>query len=231
MEASAHAATSPAATTQPGPIDDRVAYAIGYSAGRRSHDRVHDDGRTANDLLVLKGFIDGLDDHDPAYPRQEVQTAFGEFQLYTQQHRAEKLYAENPAFRKRADDDQQKSRQLLDQNAEIAGVEVRPDGVQQQLLVSGTGRLVGNAHTVMLRNLRVCLPDGTLIKATEADKPESFDIADALPALSDAMRAMRVGTKVRVWLPPDKAYGLIGKPPVIGPNQAVGYEFELVNAE
>ena len=29
-------------------------------------------------------------------------------------------------------------------------------------------------------------------------------------------------------LPPDKAYGLAGSPPVIGPNQAVSYDVELV---
>jgi FKBP-type peptidyl-prolyl cis-trans isomerase len=218
-------------TTQPGPIDERVAYAIGYSAGRRIHDRLQEDGRTADDLLVMKGLIDGLGDRDPAYPRQDVQAAFAEFQAYTSQRRAEKMYADNPAFRKKADENLKKSRAILDQNAEMAGVEIRPDGVQVQMLAPGTGRIVGNAKIVTVKNLRVSLVDGTLVRATDPDQPEKFAASDALSGLMDAIRGMKVGAKARVWLPPDKAYGLTGKPPVVGPNEGIEYEFELVGAD
>jgi FKBP-type peptidyl-prolyl cis-trans isomerase len=219
------------ATTQPGPIDERVAYAIGYSAGRRIHDRLEEDGRTADDLLVLKGLIDGLGDKDPAYRRQDVQAAYAEFEAYTLQRRAEKMYADNPAFRKRADENLKKSQAILDQNAEMAGVEVRSDGVQVQMLAPGTGRVVGNAKTLTVKNLRVSLADGTLVSSGDADQPQQIAAADMLAALMDAVGEMKVGSRARIWLPPDKAYGLTGKPPVVGPNQAIEYELELVNAE
>jgi FKBP-type peptidyl-prolyl cis-trans isomerase len=219
------------AATQPGPIDDRVAYAIGFSAGRRIADLVSEDGRTADELLVLKGVIDGIKNRDPAYPRAEVLEALAQFQAYTQQRRAEKLYADNPSFRKNADDNLKKSRAVLDQNAEMAGVDVQGDGVQIQTLAPGTGRVVGNARTLTLKNLRVSLADGTLVQEISGDKTEKVDAGDTIPALMDAIRGMRVGGKCRVWLPSDKAYGLAGKPPVIGPNQAIEYEFELSNAE
>jgi FKBP-type peptidyl-prolyl cis-trans isomerase len=219
------------ATTQPGPIDDRVAYAIGYSAGKRIHDRLEEDGRTADPLMVLKGVVDGLGDRDPAYDRQDVQAAYAEFQAYTLQRRAEKMYADNPAFRKRADENMKKSQAILDQNAEMAGVDVLSDGVQVQTMTAGTGRIVGNAKTLSVKNLRVSLADGTLVTAGDADQAEKVAATDMMPALMDAIRGMKVGTAARVWLPPDKAYGLTGRPPVIGPNQAVEYEFELVDAQ
>jgi FKBP-type peptidyl-prolyl cis-trans isomerase len=219
------------ATTQPGPIDDKVGYGIGYAAGRRIHDRLEEDGRTADQLQILRGVIDGLADRDPAYNPQDVQAAFTDFQAYTLQRRAEKMYAENPAFRKRADENLQKSHAILDQNAEMAGVDVRPDGVQVQVLTAGNGKVIGNAKSITMKSLRVSLADGTLVKSTDADQTEKFGAGDALPGLMDALRGMKIGTKARVWLPPDKAYGLTGKPPAIGPNQAMEYEFELVNAE
>jgi FKBP-type peptidyl-prolyl cis-trans isomerase FklB len=208
-----------------------VAYAIGLSAGRRIADRLSEDGRSADELLIIKGVIDGLSNRDPAYPRAEVLEQLAEFQAYTQQRRAEKLYADNPKFRKDADDNLKKSRALLDQNAEMAGVEVQPDGVQIQILSPGTVRVVGNAHTLELQNLRVSLADGTLVQDASGAKSEKVGTADTLPALMDAIRGMKVGGKCRIWLPPDKAYALPGKPPVIGPNQAIEYEFELVSAE
>jgi FKBP-type peptidyl-prolyl cis-trans isomerase FklB len=229
-------ATQPApppivAATQPGPVDDKVAYGVGYSVGRRIHDRLDEDGRTADDLQVIKGFIDGLGDRDPAFSRKDVQAVFAEFQAETLQRRAEKMYADNPAFRKRADENLQKSRAILDQNAEMSGVEVLADGVQIETITPGTGRIVGNAKMLTLKNLRVSLIDGTLLRAADADQPEKMTAADGLPALMDAIRGMKVGCKCRLWLPPDKAYGLTGRPPEVGPNQAIMYEFELVNAE
>ena len=219
------------ATTQPGPIGDKVAYAIGYSAGRRIHDRLQEDGRSADDLLVLKGLIDGLGDHDPAYSRQEMQAEFAEFQAYTQQRTADTQYSDNPAFRKRADDNLKKSQAVLDQNAEMAGVDVRPDGVQVQILSPGNGHVVGNSHVLTLKNLRVSLADGTLVQSSEGDQTENLVTSDLLLALTDVVRDLKVGTKCRIWLPSDKAYGLTGKPPRIGPNQAVEYEFELISAD
>jgi FKBP-type peptidyl-prolyl cis-trans isomerase len=219
------------ATTQPGPIDDRVAYAIGYAAGRRIHDQLTEDGRSADDLMEVKGYIDGLAGRDPAYPKAEALEQLAEFEAYNQQRRAEKLYADNPSFRKHADENLQKSRALLDQNAEMAGVEVRTDGVQVQVLSAGNGRVVGNAKAVSVKNLRVSLADGTLVKSTEPDQVVVIPSTDALPALAEAIRGLKVGTKCRIWLPPDKAFGLTGKASVIGPNQALEYEFEIANVQ
>jgi FKBP-type peptidyl-prolyl cis-trans isomerase FklB len=217
--------------TQPGPLDEKLSYAIAYAVGKRMHDLLSDDGRTADVPAEMKGFVDGMSGHEPAYSRQDVQAAFAEFQAYTFQRRAEKQYADNPSFRKNADDNLKKSRAVLEQNAEMAGVDVRPDGVQVLEITPGSGRIVGNAKTLTVRNLRVSLADDTLVKNTEGDQTEKINAADALPALMEAVRGMRVGTRCRIWLPPEKAYGLPGKPPVIGPNEAIEYEFELSNAE
>ena len=219
------------ATTQPGPIDDKAAYAMGLAAGRRIRERIQEDGRTADPGVIMKGVIDGMGGRDPAYSEADMKAAFAEFQAYTLQRRADKQYADNPNFRKQADDNMAKSRAVLDQNAEMAQVDTRPDGVQFQELNPGTGRIVGNAKTLTVKNLRVSLADGSLIKNTDGDQTEKLAAADALPSLMDVVRGIRVGTKCRIWLPPDKAYGLTGKPPEIGPNEAIEYEFELVAAD
>jgi FKBP-type peptidyl-prolyl cis-trans isomerase len=98
-------------------------------------------------------------------------------------------------------------------------------------MVPGGGRVVGNAHALTLKNLRISLADGTMVQETTGDQTAKIDAPDVLPALMDAIRGMKVGGKCRVWLPPDKAYALAGKPPVIGPNQAIEYEFELLDAQ
>ena len=83
----------------------------------------------------------------------------------------------------------------------------------------------------MTVDLRVSLADGTLVSATEPGHPAKVEVADLLPAVADACRGMRVGDRVRLMVPGEKAYGLAGKPPAIGPNQAMEYDLRLVGAE
>jgi len=47
----------------------------------------------------------------------------------------------------------------------------------------------------------------------------------------DAIRPMRVGSKWQIGLPPEQAHGLAGKPPIIGPNQALLVDVELLGVE
>jgi FKBP-type peptidyl-prolyl cis-trans isomerase len=211
-------------------VDDRFSYATGYTFGSRIRERLMEDERTADTATIIKGVTDGLEGHDPAYPREEVEAAFAKVREVIEQRRAEKLYQHDPAFRKLADDNAAHSAKLLEHNGELAGVETMPNGVQVQIIEPGDGRVIGNA-TFVTGNFTVSLADGALVRASEPGKPSRVATANVLPALLEATRGMHVGAKWRVVLPPEQAYGLAGKPPVIGPNQAIQYELELVGAE
>lgn len=217
-------------TTRPADLDDRFWYSIGYDFGRAVRERFAPEGRAADIGTLLKGVIDGVSGHDPALPRAQIESALAQAQDRTLQQRAEQMYASDPAFRKIADDNLARSKALLQQNGSVAGVESLPEGVQVQVLKPGAGRVIGNAKFV-IAHVEVCLVDGTLVHASEPGKPERVAIDQALPALLDAVRGMKVGARWRIVLPPEKAYGLAGKPPVIGPNQALRYEIELVEVE
>jgi len=39
---------------------------------------------------------------------------------------------------------------------------------------------------------------------------------------------MKVGEKAMVYIPSDQAYGMRGSPPVIGPNEVLVFEVELL---
>ena len=143
---------------------DKVGYGISHAAGRRIHDRLKEDGRTADPLKIIRGMMDGpLEDKDPALQPAGSGSCIQGFPGILRCSVARRRTTPTiPAFRKQADDNLQKSRAILDQNAEMAGVEVRPDGVQVQVLSPGNGRAVGNAKMLTVKNLRVSLADGTL---------------------------------------------------------------------
>ena len=220
-------APPPPMATPATPIPDAVAYWSGYVAGRRVRERLAEDGSGYDPMAVVRGALDALADRDPAVGRDDVQAAFDQVEANVLQRRAEKRAADDPAFRRLADDNARRSAAAVAENGKRVGVRVQPDGAQVQVVTAGAGRPVAAARAVVAR-LAVSMADGTPIAATAADRPARLVLADALPALAGVVRQMRVGDRWQITLPADRAYGLAGSPPTIGPNQAVAYDVELV---
>jgi hypothetical protein len=49
-----------------------------------------------------------------------------------------------------------------------------------------------------------------------------------VPGWQEALPLMKVGSKWRVWLPPELGYGDAGSPPAIEPNEVLVFEIELL---
>ena len=217
-------------STQPTPVDERFAYAVGYNFGQKIRQQLEEQGRTADNGGILKGVIDGLDGHDSAYPPDQVQASVDQMHADALQREAEQRYATDPGFRGKADENAKRSQELLQQSASLAGVDVLPGGVQVRELKAGNGQIFGNAKSLTAR-YTVSLADGTKVTGSAGSEPVKLASSQLLPAVLDALHDMKCGATWRITLPPDKAYGLAGKPPLIGPNEALQIELELVSAE
>ena len=132
----------PAVATQP-PIDPRALYGWAYAAGLHVHEHMAEDGRPAGDqTLIMQAFLDGLAAKNPTYTKDELRAAAAEAESYLQMQRAKRAYADDPKFRRDADENAAQGRALLDRAAREAGVQVRPDAVQVQVVepAEGPGR-------------------------------------------------------------------------------------------
>jgi len=76
---------------------------------------------------------------------------------------------------------------------------------------------------------------GTLIDGTEFDssykrgQPVTFPVNGVIPGWTEALQLMPVGSKFELYIPSDLAYGPGGTGGVIGPNQALVFEVELLD--
>jgi FKBP-type peptidyl-prolyl cis-trans isomerase FklB len=71
--------------------------------------------------------------------------------------------------------------------------------------------------------------DGTEFDGTEPEgEPAAFPMRGVVPGWQEALQKMAVGSKWRIWLPPELAYGEAGSPPAIEPNEVLTFEIELV---
>jgi FKBP-type peptidyl-prolyl cis-trans isomerase FkpA len=228
VEAAAQPTTAP--TSQPTRVDNQLAYASGLDFGTQLRDMLKSDHLTADQMMVLRGVIDGLNGLPPLYSEEAMQSASLRVERYAANRRAEELYASNPQFRRTAEENLQRSRALLKENGAMEGTETLSNGIEIKVLTEGAGRVLGNAKTMTV-NCRVTLADGTLVRSTEEGKPLAVPCAALLPDVVQAMEGMHVGGKWKIVVPPESAYGLGGKAPLIGPNQAIAMIVELVNAE
>ena len=59
----------------------------------------------------------------------------------------------------------------------------------------------------------------------------TFPVGQVIPGWTEALQQMKVGSKHRIVIPAELAYGEAGAPPVIEPNSVLIFEIELLGIE
>jgi FKBP-type peptidyl-prolyl cis-trans isomerase FklB len=120
--------------------------------------------------------------------------------------------------------------EFLAANLKNDGVKTLTGGVQYKVLKAGEGKKPGGADTVQC-NYRGMLVDGKVFDASQPGKPASFKVSQVIPGWQIALKEMPVGSKWQLFIPADKAYGERGAGNVIGPNETLIFEVELVGIQ
>lgn len=120
-----------------------------------------------------------------------------------------------------------KSEEFLKANAARPGVVSLPSGVQYLAVKTGTGPKPGDDSTV-IANFTGTLPDGSVFDASEKGKPVTIKLSQVIPGWREALKLMPAGSKWELTLPPSQAYGERGAGRVVGPNQVLRFDVEVV---
>ena len=127
-----------------------------------------------------------------------------------------------------ADENKKAGEAFLAENRTKEGVVTLPSGLQYKIIKEGTGKKPTETDTVE------CRYRGTLINGIEFDnsdrvgRPSAFLVSGAIPGWREALKRMPVGSKWRIFVPPELAYGESGAGFSIGPNATLIFELELL---
>jgi FKBP-type peptidyl-prolyl cis-trans isomerase FklB len=119
---------------------------------------------------------------------------------------------------------------FLAKNKSATGVTTLPDGLQYSVITAGTG-LKPSASDVVSVHYR-----GTLIDGTEFDssykrgQPAEFPVGGVIRGWTEALQKMPVGSKWKLFIPSELAYGEQGRPS-IPPNSVLIFEVELLSIQ
>lgn len=200
--------------TPPGakPAVDPGSYGIGYDIGMN----IASGGITAEDIKqedVLAGLMDALAGKEPAVKTEVVRLAMQEL--------GKRIMARKAAA----------VTKFLDENKKKDGVQVTETGLQYQVLKAGNGASP-NANSTVTVHYEGKLVNGDVFDSSiRRGQPTSFGVSQVIPGWTEALLRMKVGDKWRLVIPPKLGYGETGSPPVIGPNEVLIFEVELLEVK
>ncbi|MCB2410085.1 FKBP-type peptidyl-prolyl cis-trans isomerase [Hymenobacter lucidus] len=117
---------------------------------------------------------------------------------------------------------------FLAENKNKAGVTTLPSGLQYEVLTEGSGKKPGPTSQVTTHY------HGTLLNGTVFDssyqrgQPATFGVNQVIAGWTEALQLMPEGSKWRLYIPSDMAYGKRGAGRDIGPDSALIFDVELL---
>lgn len=188
-------------------LRERASYAIGYrmSASFKAQ------GADFDLDQVIQGWKDGAGEGAARFDEQTLDTILRDYHLET----LENLKRRGEAW--------------LAENGKREGVQTTASGLQYEVLTAGEGAKPAASDTVVVHYR------GTLIDGTEFDssyrqgEPVTFPVEQVIPGWVEALQLMPVGSKWRLYVPTDLAYGAEVDPRSgIPPNAPLVFEVELL---
>jgi len=118
---------------------------------------------------------------------------------------------------------------FLAENGKRENVVTLPSGLQYEIIKQGDGPKPSASNTV------TCHYHGTTIKGDVFDssvkrgQPASFPLNAVIKGWTEALQLMPVGSKWKLFIPPQLAYGNRNISREIGPNSTLIFEVELIS--
>ena len=206
-----------AETEKPQTNQDQFSYAIGYQIGSQIAQQLKSEGLDVNPAFLAQALEDVIAGNEPALTIDEMNAAISSAQQQAQEQtmaNAQLAVEAGETFR--------------NQYAEQEGVIRTDSGMLYRILDEGSGEKPAASDTVVVHYR------GTLINGTEFDssikrnQPATFGLNSIIPGWQEILQLMPEGSRWEVVIPPALAYGSTGAGGMIGPEETLIFEIELI---
>ncbi|HET7732655.1 MAG TPA: FKBP-type peptidyl-prolyl cis-trans isomerase [Paludibacter sp.] len=173
-------------------------------------------GVTALDYAKLaKGIQDVMEQKEPEISYQDAQAIINDFFQALQAKVSEAAQSEGKAF--------------LEANAKRPEVVTLASGLQYEVMTAGTGVTPTASDSVKV-HYHGSLIDGTVFDSSvKRGEPATFGVTQVISGWVEALQLMPVGSKWKLVIPSDLAYGAQGAGQAIAPHSTLIFEVELLD--
>ncbi len=209
--------TEPAAPAVP---MDKVSYFIGTNLGGQFKSQ----GIEIDIAALTEGINDVLAGKDPKYTQDELMAAMQAFETKMQAAAAK---MEEEAM-KRAEELKIVGEKFLTDNSKREGVTTTASGLQYEVLKAADGAKPQATDQVKV-HYHGTLVDGKVFDSSvDRGEPVTFPVQGVIKGWVEALQLMPVGSKWKLFIPSDLAYGKQGAGADIGPDATLIFEVELL---
>ncbi len=197
---------------------DRLSYALGLSMGNNFR-------ASGIETVNVQDFADGVAAvFYGSEPKMTYDEAKAEIQKYFTA-----LQEKQEAEAKVAGEANAKAgRDFLEVNGKRAEVQTTATGLQYEVLEQGNGPKPEAGDTVVVHYTGKLI-DGTVFDSSEErGEPATFGVTQVIPGWVEALQMMNAGSRWRLFIPSNLAYGPNGAGGVIGPNQTLIFDVNLI---
>lgn len=193
--------------------EEKASYGVGLQMGEQLKSMF----KGASIDAAIAGIQDAFNGNELQLQGEDINDAFKVIQEQVQKEQAAEAgekAGEGEAF--------------LAENAKKDGITITSSGLQYEVITQGDGELPSASATVRTHYR------GTLIDGTEFDssysrgEPAEFPVGGVIAGWTEALQLMPVGSKWKLYIPYQLAYGERGAGGAIGPYQALVFEIELL---
>lgn len=197
---------------------DRLSYALGLSMGNNFRS-------SGIEKINVQDFADGVAavfyGSEPRMSYDEAKAEIQKFftELQAKQDEAAKVMGEQNARAGEA---------FLTENGKRSEVKTTASGLQYEVLEEGDGPRPEAGDQVVVYYTGKLI-DGTVFDSSEErGEPATFGVTQVIPGWVEALQLMKAGSKWRLFIPSQLAYGPQGAGGVIGPNQTLIFDVNLI---
>jgi len=196
-------------------VEQQASYGVGLQLGQQLAANPFD-GMVIE--AVQAGLADAFQGHGPVVEQEQLNEAFKVISQRIQQAKAEQakaLAGEGEAF--------------LAENAKRDEVQLTESGLQYEVLQAGSGETPSATSTVRVHYHGSFIDGQVFDSSVERGEPAEFPVNGVIKGWTEALQLMPAGSKWKLYIPHQLAYGERGAGGAIPPYSALVFEVELLD--
>lgn len=191
---------------------DEVSYALGLSIGQ-NFKASGIKAITSEDFIA--GLQDALAEREPQMTTERAREVINQLFMRLQQEEAELNAAAGKEYQ-----------EIMRHKS---GVVTLPSGLQYEIIKEGSGAKPKATDKVRVHYHGTLINGIVFDSSVERGEPAEFPLNAVIPGWTEILQLMPVGSKWRVVIPSELAYGSRGAGDVIRPNMTLIFEIELLD--
>jgi FKBP-type peptidyl-prolyl cis-trans isomerase len=206
---------------------DKVSYFIGSQIGGNIANNFKQQGVDVELDHFLQAIRDKFEGKPSKFTQEELEAAMQDFEKIMQAKQAE-MEKEQMA---KAGEVKAAAAKFLTDNGKREGVVTTASGLQYEVIKKSDGAKPVATDRVNVHYHGTLLSGKVFDSSVERGQPITFGVQEVIKGWTEALQLMTVGSKYKLFIPSELAYGDNGAGPDIGPGETLVFEVELLAIE